>query len=215
MQEARRRARAAAAAVEHATATGRDAALAIDQSHHERSRAEDLLAQVGDFNARVEAAKATMRTAELDVGYCQVRAPFDAYVTNLNIAVGEYARQGQQVFALVDNRAWYVLANFSETYMPSIKPGMEADVYLVSAPGRPFRGVVQGVGWANRPADGETVGVLPDVRRTLNWVRLANRFQVRVRLEERDPEHPFRMGTTAVVTIRGFPSSASAAAEPR
>ena len=215
VQEARRRARAAAAGVEHAMATRRDAALAVDQSHHERSRAEDLLAQVGDFNARVEAAKATMRTAELDVGYCQVRAPFDAYVTNLNIAVGEYARLGQQVFALVDNRAWYVLANFSETYMPSIKPGMEADVYLVSAPGRPFRGVVQGVGWANRPADGETVGVLPDVRRTLNWVRLANRFQVRVRLEERDPEHPFRMGTTAVVTIRGFPSSASAAAEPR
>ncbi|OLB37797.1 MAG: hypothetical protein AUI04_15665 [Candidatus Rokubacteria bacterium 13_2_20CM_2_64_8] len=215
VQEARRRARAAAAGVEHTMATRRDAALAVDQSHHERSRAEDLLAQVGDFNARVEAAKATMRTAELDVGYCQVRAPFDAYVTNLNIAVGEYARLGQQVFALVDNRAWYVLANFSETYMPSIKPGMEADVYLVSAPGRPFRGVVQGVGWANRPADGETVGVLPDVRRTLNWVRLANRFQVRVRLEERDPEHPFRMGTTAVVTIRGFPSSASAAAEPR
>ena len=46
-----------------------------------------------------------MAAAELDVGYCRVPAPFDAYVTNLNIAVGEYARQGQQVFALVDNRA--------------------------------------------------------------------------------------------------------------
>src|SRR5256712_9806715 len=215
LQEARRRARAAAAAGEHAMATARDAPLAVDQSHHDASPAEDLLAQVGDFNARVEAAKATMRTAELDVGYCQVRAPFDAYVTNLTIAVGEYARLGQQVFALVDNRAWYVLANFSETYMASIKPGMEADVYLVSYPRRSFRGVVQGIGWANRPDDGETAGVLPDVRRTLNWVRLANRFQVRVRLEERDHEHPFRMGTTAVVTIRGFPRAASAAAAAR
>src|SRR6266478_2443445 len=215
VQEARRRARAAAAAVEHAMATRRDATLAVDQSHHDASRAEDLLAQVGDVNARVEAAKATMRTAELGVGYCQVRAPFDAYVTNLNIAVGEYARQGQQVFALVDNRAWYVVANFSETYMPSIKAGMEADVYLVTYPGRSFRGVVQGIGWANRPDDGATVGVLPNVQRTLNWVRLANRFPVRVRLEERDPEHPFRMGTTAVVTIRGFPRATSAAAAPR
>jgi len=53
------------------------------------------------------------------------------------------------------------------------------------------------------------------VRRTLNWVRLANRFQVRVRLEERDVEHPFRMGTTAVVTIRGFPRAMAAAAPPR
>jgi len=168
-----------------------------------------------DVNARIEAARATLRAAELDVGYCQVRAPFDAYVTNLNIAVGEYARQGQRVFALVDNRAWYVLANFSETYMASIKPGMEADVYLVSYPRRSFRGVVQGIGWAIRPDDGETVGVLPDVRRTLNWVRLANRFQVRVQLEERDVEHPFRMGTTAVVTIRGFPGAMAAAAPPR
>ena len=216
LQESRRRARAAAAAVEHAVAARRDAALAVEQSHHDRSRAEDLLAQVSnDVNARVEAARATVRAAELDVGYCQVRAPFDAYVTNLNIAVGEYARQGQRVFALVDNRAWYVLANFSETYMASIKPGMEADVYLVSYPRRSFRGVVQGIGWANRPDDGETAGVLPDVRRTLNWVRLANRFQVRVRLEERDVEHPFRMGTTAVVTIRGFPRAMAAAAPPR
>jgi multidrug efflux system membrane fusion protein len=215
LQEARRRARAAAAAVEHAMATRRDATLAVDQSHHDASRAEDLLAQVGDVNARVEAAKATVRAADLNVGYCQVRAPFDAYVTNLNIAVGEYAREGQRVFALVDDRAWYVLANFSETYMPSIKPGMEADVYLVTYPQRSFRGTVQGIGWANRPDDGETVGVLPDVRRTLNWVRLANRFQVRVRLDDRDPEHPFRMGTTAVVTIRGFPPAAAAAAAPR
>ena len=144
----------------------------------------------------------TAGAADLDVGYCQVRAPFDAYVTNLNIAVGEYARQGQRVFALVDNRAWYVLANFSETYMSSIKPGMEADVYLVTYPRRSFRGVVQGIGWATRPDDGETVGVLPAVQRTLNWVRLANRFQVRVRIEERDADHPFRMGTTAVVDSR-------------
>ena len=84
----------------------------------------------------------------------------------------------QQVVALVDNRAWYVLANFSETYMASIQPGMEAEVYLVSYPRRSFRGVVQGIGWANRPEDGATVGVLPEVRRTLNWVRLSNRFQV-------------------------------------
>jgi len=60
--------------------------------------------------------------------------------------------------------------------MASIEPGMEADVYLVSYPRRSFRGVVQGIGWPTdrRRRDG---GVLPDVRRTLNWVRLANRFQ--------------------------------------
>jgi multidrug efflux system membrane fusion protein len=215
IREAQQRKRAADAAVAQGVAARRDATHAVEQSRHELSRAEDLLAQVGTLNARIEGAEATERAAALDVGYCRVSAPFDAYVTNLNIAVGEYARQGQQVFALVDDRAWYVLANFRETYMPSIKPGMEAEVYLVTSPGRPFRGVVQGIGWANRPDDGATVGVLPEVRRTLNWVRLANRFQVRVRLEERDAERPFRMGATAVVTIRGFPRGTSATPSPR
>jgi multidrug efflux system membrane fusion protein len=74
---------------------------------------------------------------------------------------------------------------------------------------------VQGIGWANKPQDGTTVGVLPDVQQTLNWVRLANRFQVRVRLEEQDVERPFRMGTTAVVTIHGFPPGTSSASPPR
>jgi len=204
VREARTRKQAAEAGVRQARAGKEQATHAIEQSRHDQARAQDLLAQTGDLNARLQAAEAAVRLAELDVGYCRVRAPFDAYVTNLNIAVGEYARQGQQVFALVDDRAWYVLANFRETYMPSIKPGMAAEIYLLTYPGRPFRGVVQGIGWANHPDDGATVGVLPEIRKTLNWVRLANRFPVRILLEDRDPERPFRMGTTAVVTIRGF-----------
>src|SRR5262249_36856174 len=203
IREARERKRAPEAAVQPGQAARLDATHAVEQSRQELSRAENLLAQVGDVNARIQAAEATVRASELDVGYCQVRAPFDAYVTNLNIAVGEYARQGQQVFALVDDRTWYVLANFRETFMPSIKPGMEAEVYLLTSPGRPFRGVVQGIGWANYPADNATVGVLPNIPRTLNWVRLASRFPVRILLQDHDPERPFRMGATAVVTIKG------------
>jgi len=215
VQQAQRQLRAAEAAVEYDVAQRRGAARAVEQSRYDVSRAQDLLAQVGDVNARIQAAEASVRAAELDVDYCRVKAPFDAYVTNLNIAVGEYARQGQQVFALVDNRAWYVLANFRETYMSSIRPGMEAEVYLLSYPRRRFRGVVQGIGWANKPQDGATVGVLPEVQQTLNWVRLANRFQVRIRLDERDAEHPFRMGTTAVVTILGFPGRTASAPHAR
>ena len=215
VQQAQRQLRAAEAAVEYDMAQRRGAARAVEQSRYDVSRAQDLLAQVGDVNARIQAAEASVRAAELDVDYCRVKAPFDAYVTNLNIAVGEYARQGQQVFALVDNRAWYVLANFRETYMSSIRPGMEAEVYLLSYPRRRFRGVVQGIGWANKPQDGATVGVLPEVQQTLNWVRLANRFQVRIRLDERDAEHPFRMGTTAVVTILGFPGRTASAPHAR
>jgi multidrug efflux system membrane fusion protein len=204
--EATKRKQAAVAAVAHARAARAAAAAGIDQAHQDRSRAQALLGQYADRNARLAAAAAAVQSALLDVGYCRVTAPFDAYVTNLNTAVGEYARQGQQVFALVDDRAWYVMANFRESYLDAIKPGMAAEVYLMSYPGRRFRGVVQGIGWANRPDEGVTVGILPAVSRTLNWVRLASRFPVRILLEERDAQRPFRMGNTAVVTIKGFPS---------
>jgi multidrug efflux system membrane fusion protein len=201
--EAQKRKQAAVAGVAQARAARGSAAVGIDQAREDRSRAQALLAQYADRNARLAAAEAAVQSAELDVAYSRVKAPFDAYVTNLNITVGEYARQGQQIFALVDDRVWYVMANFRETYVDTIKPGMRAEVYLVSYPNRRFRGVVQGIGWANHPDDGSTVGVLPSVTRTLNWVRLASRFPVRVRLEDRDPDRPFRMGATAVVTIKG------------
>jgi multidrug efflux system membrane fusion protein len=97
------------------------------------------------------------------------------------------------------------MANFRETYMSAIKPGMAAEIFLMSYPNRPFRGVVQGIGWATHPEDGGPAGGLPAVARTLNWVRLANRFPVRITLEERDPDRPFRMGASAVVTIKGSP----------
>ncbi len=176
----------------------------VQEARFELSRAQNELGQLGDINARRRAAEAELYDAELDLSYAYVRAPFDGWVTNLNIAVGEYANQGQQVFALVDDRQWYVMANFREDFLGAIEPGMEAEVYLMSYPRRKFRGRVQGIGWALYQKDGATVGVLPAVEPTLNWVRLAQRFPVRILLEENDPAHPFRMGASAVVTIKGF-----------
>jgi multidrug resistance efflux pump len=194
VNEARSRSSASAAALENARA--------------ETERARDLLAQEGELNARREKALADVQSAELDVGYCRVTAPFDGYVTNLNFSVGHYARQGEQVFALVDGRTWYVMAYFRETFLESIHVGDEAEVYLLSYPGRRFRGVVQGVGWAVASGDAHAVGVLPAVERSLDWVRLAQRFPVRIVLQPEDAALPYRMGSTAVVTIRGPAASA-------
>jgi multidrug efflux system membrane fusion protein len=189
--------------VEDARSKRLASSAALQQAVFERERAKQLLAQSGELNARRQAAEAAVVAAQLNVDYCRVRAPFDSFVTNLNISAGEYARQGQQVFALVDNRRWYVMANFRETYLSQIRPGMEAEVYLLSYPNQRFRGVVQGVGWAIYQEDGATVGVLPLVQPTLNWVRLAQRFPVRIILQDPEPQYPFRMGATAVVTLHG------------
>ena len=80
---------------------------------------------------------------------------------------------------------------------------MPADVSLLSYPGKRFHGEVQGIGWGLLQENGATVAGLPNVEETLNWVRLNQRFPVRIVLKRSDDDHPYRMGQTAVVTIRG------------
>jgi membrane fusion protein, multidrug efflux system len=179
-------------------------AAGVANARSEVSRTQNQLGQLGDINARRKAAEAEVENARLNVGYCYVRAPYDGLVTNLNIAVGQYANEGRDVLSLVDNRTWYVIANFREEFLGNIRPGMIAEVYLLSYPNRRFRGRVQGLGWALYQQNGATNGGLPDVEATLNWVRLSQRFPVRITLEDRDELHPFRQGMTAVVTIQGF-----------
>jgi multidrug resistance efflux pump len=180
---------------------------AVQHAQFGLAQQEKLLAQDGANNARLDAAKARVRLAELNVAYCYVRAPFRALVTNLNLAVGDYAHVGERIFALVDQREWYVVGNFRETLLPAIKPGMEASVNLVAYPGRSFHGVVQGIAWSVLSPSGQEVGVLPKVDPTLNWARLAQRIPVRIILDQPSRDAPYRMGMTAVATITGFPKN--------
>jgi len=193
--DARSKARAADAAVDHARSAVR--------------QAQNQLGRFGDINARRKAAEAAVYDAKLNVDYCYVRAPFDGYVTNLNIAVGQYANEGREVLSLIDNRTWYVMANFRENFLARIRPGMSAEVFLLSYPNHRFRGRVQGIGWGLYQENGATVAGLPQVEPTLNWVRLSQRFPVRIILGPNHPDAPFRMGQTAVVTIQGYRDGAA------
>jgi membrane fusion protein, multidrug efflux system len=146
-----------------------------------------------------------VKNARYNLGNCRVYAPFDALVTNLTISEGAYAHVGQEVFTLIDARTWWAIGNFREGQLSHIQPSMRADVYVMSKPTVHFSGVVDSVGFGVTP-DPDIIGKLekglPDVQRTLNWVHLASRFPVRVRVENPAPEL-FRVGESAVVTIRG------------
>ena len=180
------------------------AEAAVQAARSDVGKAQNQLGQYGDINALRKASEAAVYDAKLNVGYCYVRAPYNGWVTNLNIAEGQYANEGHQVVSLIDDRKWYVIANFRETFLSHIQPGMTAEVFILAYPNKRFRGRVQGLGWALYQQNGATVEGLPQIDPTLNWVRLAQRFPVRIVLEDRDPKFPFRMGNTAVVTIQGF-----------
>jgi multidrug resistance efflux pump len=176
----------------------------VDSAQADVEKAQNDLGQLGNINTRIKAAEAEAYNAKLNLDYCRVVAPFDGYVTNLNIAVGQYANEGRDVLSMVDNRNWYVIANFRENFLAHIRVGMTASVFLLAYPGHNFQAHVQGVGWALYQQNGATVEGLPAIEPTLNWVRLSQRFPVRIILESPDPQFPYRMGATAVVTIEGY-----------
>jgi multidrug efflux system membrane fusion protein len=157
------------------------------------------------LKAQREGVLATINLEELHLSYCKVVAPFSGRVINLNISAGAHVTGGIPVFSLLDTRKWYVLANFREAEVRHIVPGSEAIVYISAAPDQRFSGKVQGIGWAVKP-EGEIdlpAGV-PFVKRELNWVRVAQRFPVRIEIDNPDVDL-FRMGASAVAIIKGPP----------
>jgi len=171
----------------------------VQQATHNVTTLEPLVGQL-------QGRQATIDTAQYNFDNCKIIAPFDARVTNLTIAQGAYATAGQHIFTLIDTRVWWAVANFRETQLQHIRPGMQADVYVMSRPSVHLKGVVDSIGFGVTP-DSDLVGRLsqpglPDVQRTLNWVHLASRFPVRVRIESQ-PSDLFRLGESAVVVIRG------------
>jgi multidrug efflux system membrane fusion protein len=209
LEEARAKKGAAVATLAATRAQHLAAEAALQQSRSERARAEDAVGQVANTNrnARVAAAEAAVHAAELDLEYTRVRAPFGGRVVNLNISIGAFARSGVDVFTLVDTGTWYVMANFRETQLRHIPAGAPVDLYLQSQPGRHFRGTVVGLGWAVLPENGTSVNGLPRVERSLDWIRLAARFPVRIKVE--DPDESFRIGASAVATVHGSLRSVS------
>ena len=161
---------------------------------------------VTTLQAQREGAIASINLDELHLSYCKVIAPFSGRVVNLNFSVGAHVSTGLPVFSLLDTSKWYVIANFREAEVRHMAPGTEAIVYLSSAPNQRFRGKVQGVGWAVKP-EGEIdlpPSGVPYVKRELNWVRVAQRFPVRIEVENPDQDL-FRMGASAVAIIQGPP----------
>ena len=147
------------------------------------------------------AKAAKVSDARLNLERCTVHAPFDGYVTNLNISEGEYAKPGVPIFTLIDNRTWYVVSNYRESELKSIRPGRHVDVYVMSQPSRRFDGVVESLGFGVAPDDTRLSNGLPDIEHTLNWVHIAARFPVRIRVQNPDPQL-FRVGETATTIVR-------------
>ena len=185
----------------------KQAQAVLEQNHQQVQQATHNVTTLRPLQGQLSGKQAAIDTAQYDFDNCRVLAPFDARVTNLTISQGDYATAGKPIFTLIDNRTWWVIANFRETQLRHIQPGMRADVYVMSRPGVRYDGRVDSVGFGVTP-DTDLIGRLttpglPDIQRTLNWVHLASRFPVRIRILNGPPD-ALRLGESSTVIIRGY-----------
>jgi multidrug resistance efflux pump len=158
--------------------------------------------------AQLVAAKANMKLAALNLSYTKVCSTVDGYVTNMNTSPGTYVTAGNQLMALVDTDSFWVAAYFKETQLPHIAVGQKAKLTFMGYPDQPFEGVVRSIGWGTYLQDGSDSagsGLLPSISQTIDWVRLPQRFAVRIRVVGRPPV-PLRIGQTvyaAMMPMRG------------
>ncbi len=176
----------------------------LDNARAELAQARANLGEADENNAEIRAAVAQLERAELEASYATVVASVNGFVTDLDLSTGSYANVGSPMLSLVNTDSWRVVAYYKETQLEQIRPGQPASVYIPAYPEVRFEGSVQGIGWGVEQQDSDGArgpSGVPNVAPTVDWVRMAQRFPVRITVADDDPAHPLRKGMRATVRI--------------
>jgi membrane fusion protein (multidrug efflux system) len=163
-------------------------------------QAQSTLAQdkilVEAANAQVKQAEAQVANAKNNVDYTDIVASVNGFVSNMYLTKGQYVAVGQQVFGLVDNDSWWIDANFKETDLERVKESQPVEIKLDMYSHSKYKGTVQSLSYAS----GTTFSLLPPQNATGNWVKVTQRFTIRIKVEN-NPKFPLRVGASADVQI--------------
>ena len=190
-----------------------DAQTSLDQALGQAEAADALVTTLDASEALVDARRAALAIAERELAATEVRAPHDGLVVGLTVSTGEIVAPGQSLFTLIDTEHWYASATFPETELSRILIGDCASVYVLADRSRPVGGRVESIGWGVISEDLVNLprGV-PYVPKSLKWVRIIQRFPVRIRLDN-PPASLMRVGASAVAVVRHGEGCGNSASE--
>jgi RND family efflux transporter MFP subunit len=152
--------------------------------------------------SQIDVASESLRGANLNLEYTQIFAPVDGYVSNVDFQIGTQAVVNTPILALVDSDSFWVFGYFRESQIGKFSIGDAARVTLMAYPDLPLEGRVESLGWGIAPADGnQGVKLLPSIKPVFQWIRLAQRVPVRIKLEHIPQDVDLRFGLTASVMI--------------
>jgi multidrug efflux system membrane fusion protein len=186
--------------VDQARTNKESARIALERAQQQANEARQAVTSTKPTEAQLDGARASLALAERDFEKTTVRSPSDGRITALQVAAGEFANAGHPLFTIIDTTHWYAIGNFRETDLAGISPGQRATVFVMAQPRLPLHGTVDSLGWGVASGGSATFGGLPHVESTLNWVRIAARFPVRVLLND-PPQDLMRLGASAVIEI--------------
>lgn len=152
--------------------------------------------------ANVQLAQANVEEAQLNLKFTKVYAPTTGYITNFNLRAGSQVVANTPVVALIDEESFWIEGYFKETDLVGVESNNKALVTLMMRNDILLEGHIKSIGFGIAKQDGSTGNdLLPNVNPNFQWIRLAQRIPVKVKLDKVPEEVQLRVGMTASIKI--------------
>src|SRR3569623_2551564 len=161
-----------------AQAANAQAAAARKQIDTAAANLSSARKQVDAAHAQRKASQARVQQAQVTVSYTTLRAPLDGQLVQRQVNVGSYVAPGQPLMAIVPNDMW-ITANFKETQLTLLKPGLPVTIKIDAYPAEKFPGHVESI----QRGAGQAFQLLPPQNATGNYVKVVQRVPVRIRFD--------------------------------
>ncbi|HLB57000.1 MAG TPA: HlyD family secretion protein [Coxiellaceae bacterium] len=170
---------------------------AVKAAQDNLNEAKAKLGKKGSHNAELEMAVSALSQAQLNLHYTKIVAPANGQLAEFKLQPGQTITAYESLFSLVENNLWWAMANLKETNLNRIRVGQKAIVHVDMYPSHPFNGIVKSIS----PGSGSSFSLLPAENATGNWVKVTQRFPVRVEIINPDKNFPLRIGASCTVEI--------------
>lgn len=189
----------AQAALDQATTARDQAQAALDSAQGALDAAQQRAGAPGQDNPAVRAARAQLDVAQTNLARAQVTAPASGWIANITLRPGALVSPDMPLFSLVEDGDWWIDANFKETDLSRLRPGQPVEIGIDMYPGLTLKGSVESLG----AGSGAVFSLLPPQNASGNWVKVTQRFPVRITLDTRpdDPAMQLRVGASVGVTV--------------
>lgn len=163
-----------------------------------KARAESGLSEKGGREAKIAQRRAQLSEARLALGYTNIMAPADGYITRKSAESGNYVQPGQPLMAVVPLKESWVTANYKESQLTHVRKGQPVAFTVDAYPGHTFTGSVESI----MAGTGAAFSLLPPENATGNYVKVVQRVPVRIAIDRTsDPDRLLRVGMSVVPTI--------------